>query len=45
MMIEHILVEVFQNRLMCIKAVSKGWCKDSSIATMYLVKQNVQPSI
>ena len=43
MMIEHILLELFQNRLICKKAVSKGWCKDSSIATMYLVKQNVQP--
>ena len=35
-MIEHILLELFQNKLKCKKAVSKGWCKESSIATMYL---------
>ena len=29
-MIDNILLEVFQSKVICKKAVSKGWCKESS---------------
>ena len=29
-MINHILLELFQSKVICKKAVVKGWCKESS---------------